>query len=131
MSAVAPKPHAQRVPPARHEPEENEAQMATLLDGLLDALDDAMERALRHGLGDRVAEIVARHVPATVSPTPEASGKPDVADLDRVIEFGNLRQFLEEYAKRVQPGSANAKRALHFRDVVRGEIDRIMGRDLT
>ena len=119
-------------PAHRHhsEPEENEAQMAALLDALITTLDDALERAMRHGLGDQVRGVVAKHLPPETRATAAtvAAGKPNVADLDRVIELGNCAQFLDGHARRAQPGSANAKCAAHFRDIVRSEIDRIMGR---
>lgn len=56
-----------------HEPDENEAQIATLLDGHIDTLDHALERALHYGLEAKVREVVARHLSPRASDAHSAS----------------------------------------------------------
>lgn len=122
MSALPARPH--------HEPEENEAQVALLLDALVDQVDDAIGRAIKHGLGEKVREIVLRRMPelgqqATGSGQPAAEQRLGAEEINVLIGILHATAALDEHARRAKPDSPAQRRDAACRDFLRLLSDRV------
>lgn len=127
-----------------HEPEENDAQIGTLLDAMVDTLDHTIEQAVRHGLEAKVREIVAKRLQtplrADPPPSPPAPAAQPVASslaaglkgcspeqIDKLIGLLNCVQVFDEHVRRTKADSPSGKRAASCRDFLRAEIEKLKG----
>lgn len=60
---AAVKPHTQRVPPARHEPEERADPVANLINVMLGQVDDMMRSLIANGGEGALRSLVEKHFP--------------------------------------------------------------------
>jgi hypothetical protein len=83
---------------ARHEPEENDAQLEGLLADLLDQVDAELERLIRHGLAGELRARMAKYPELATSSAPAAA--PRKVDYDLLLGLSNAAYRLDEHARR-------------------------------
>jgi len=125
MTAVPQRSH--------HEPEENERQLATLLDGMLDEVENHVKRLVDSGRGDELRKRLSRHLQIEAPKPASTSGiggrlKGLTADqVNTLLGFHNCVQALDDHAQRAKGDSVTGKRDAACRDFLREHIEKLKG----